>query len=126
MGVYIFGKMKKFGIPKKEHLTLQNEISLIIKKGKRISGKYLRLFFLKNKKPYSQFAVIINKKYGRSVYRNKAKRHIREIYRLHKNQFRPGYAMVFYIKNEFKNIKFNKKEELVLQMMEKAELLTDK
>ena len=117
--------MKKFSIQKKEHLKLQKTISSIIKTGNKYSDKYLKIFVNQNNKSYSKFTLVINKTFGKSVLRNKAKRHIRELFRINKNRLKTGYNIVFFIKTEFKNISFPNKKANYLQLLKEAGLLKE-
>ncbi len=81
---------------------------------------------MQNKKSYSKFAVVINKKFGKSIQRNKAKRQVRALYRVNKSKQKAGYNIIFFIKNGFKNISFSKKKENYLQLIKKADLNMNK
>ena len=116
--------MKKFGIQKREHIKLQKEILNVFKTGKQYSDKYLKIFILQNGMDYTRFAVSINKKFGNSVMRNKAKRHVRELFRLNKEIFKKGYDIIFFIKNEFKNVNFFKKREFFLKLLKHSGVLS--
>ncbi len=117
--------MKKFGIQKREHIKLQKDILNIFKTGKQYSDKYLKIFILQNKTGYTRFAISINKKFGNAVMRNKAKRHVRELFRLNKEIFKKGYDIIFFIKNEFKNINFSEKRRLFLKLLEHSGILSE-
>ena len=112
--------MKSYSIDSREHLRLQNEITHILRRGKKVENQLLKLSFLQNHKEHCRFAVIINKKFGKAVLRNKAKRQIRELYRTQKKLCQPGYDMVFYIKYDFKSPAFKEKKMLFLDMLQKA------
>lgn len=116
--------MKKFRIQKREHIKLQKEILNVFKTGKQYSDKYLKIFILQNKMDYIRFAISINKKFGNSVMRNKAKRHVRELFRLNKERLEKGYDIIFFIKNEFKNISFSEKREFFLKLLKHSGVLS--
>jgi len=42
-----------------------------------------------------RLGVTLSKKFGNAVERNRAKRQVREIFRLHKHRIQPGYDLVF-------------------------------
>lgn len=117
--------MKKFGIQKRERMNLQKEILDIFENGEQYFDKYLKIFVLQNKKPYSRFTPVINKKFGKSTLRNKAKRHVRELFRLNKEKLKQGYDIIFFIKNEFKDIPFSDKKKNYLQLLAKAGLIRE-
>ena len=44
-----------------------------------------------------RFGVTLSKKFGNAVERNRAKRQVREIFRLHKHRLQAGYDLVFLV-----------------------------
>ena len=103
------------------------EFKKVLKNGKFYSGKQINLFILKNKEKFNLLGIAISKKVGKSVYRNKIKRLIKENYRLIEDELNIGYSIVvlwnkkvdkkeadFYIiKNDIENI--FKKADLILK-----------
>lgn len=69
--------MKKTNIIKKNY-----EFQYFFKKGNYYSGKYLDIFIHENnnKNNYNKLGIVVSKKVGKSVIRNKIKRLIRESY----------------------------------------------
>ena len=112
--------MKKYGIQKRERIHLQREILNVFENGNQCSDKYLKIYALQNGRSYTRFMPVINKKFGKSTVRNKAKRHVRELFRSNKEELKTGYDIIFFIKNEFKNIPFQDKNENYLRLLEKA------
>lgn len=68
--------MKKTEIIKKNY-----EFKYFFKKGKYIPGKLLELFIFPSKFNRNRIGIIVSKKVGGSVIRNKIKRYIREAYK---------------------------------------------
>ena len=81
------------------------EFKKVLKNGKFYSGKQINLFILKNKEKINLLGIAISKKVGKSVYRNKIKRLIRENYRIIENDIKEGYSLIF-----LWNKKIDKKE----------------
>lgn len=121
-GVYFFN-MKQFGIQKKEHIKLQNEMKAVFQKGKQYSDKYIKIFILKNNRDQLRFAVAINKKFGTAVLRNKAKRQIRDLFRCHKGKINKGYDIIFFLRNEFNSISFFEKTAHFIKLLERSGLI---
>ncbi len=68
-----------------------------------------------------RLGVTLSKKFGNAVERNRAKRQVREIFRLHKHRLRPGLDLVFLVyPGEFS---YHDRERQFLQLAAKAGIL---
>jgi ribonuclease P protein component len=56
-----------------------------------------KLAALSNSLDKLRFGVSLSKKFGNAVERNRAKRQVREIFRLHKHRLQPGFDLVFLV-----------------------------
>jgi ribonuclease P protein component len=82
-------------LPKKKILKKKSEIDKIFKEGKRIGRRTFNLYVLSPGE--GRVAFLVNKKVGNAVKRNRAKRLVREAYRISQNRF-SGSDVLFYIK----------------------------
>ncbi|MDD5065569.1 MAG: ribonuclease P protein component [bacterium] len=112
--------MKEFGLNKEEHIRSRKEVEQVFQQGKIQANPYLKIFYKENSLAWSRFGIIINKKFGNAVERNRAKRHIRELYRMNKNKLVSKSDRLFFIKNEFKSIPFREKEKAFLELLERS------
>jgi len=68
----------------------------------------------------TRLGVTLSKKFGNAVERNRAKRQVREIFRLHKHRLRPGLDLVFLVyPGEFD---YHDRERQFVQLATKAGL----
>jgi len=81
----------------KKTVTLKKnyEFVRIYKKGSFFPGKFLVIYVLKNHFGINRLGITANKKVGKSVKRNRAKRLIRESYRFYEDFIPSGFDIVF-------------------------------
>lgn len=82
-----------------ERIRRRAEYQHIYAHGTKVHGRCLTLFVLANGGSIGRLGVAATKKLGGSVERNRAKRLIREIFRLNKSA--PGFDVVVVPKREF-------------------------
>lgn len=63
-------------------------------KGKNQVTPHLALYARKNGGEVSRLGITASTKLGHAVVRNRVRRRLREIYRIHEEQFLPGYDIV--------------------------------
>ena len=68
--------MGKYAIIKRS-----SEIRTILRTGKHVNSRHFKIVYQKTRGPESRSAILIGKKYGRAVERNRMKRRLREILR---------------------------------------------
>ena len=71
------------------------EFVRIYKKGTFFPGRYIVIYVLKNRYGTNRLGITANKKVGKSVRRNRAKRLIRESYRFYEDFILPDLDVVF-------------------------------
>ena len=69
----------------------------------------------------TRLGVTLSKKFGNAVERNRAKRQVREIFRLHKHRIQPGFDLVFLVYPG--DFGYRDRERQFLQLAAKAGLL---
>ena len=93
-------------------LKNSNEFQRVLKKGEWFPGDLMSVYVLKNTSSLNYLGIAVGKKFSKSsVKRNRAKRLIKEAYRLNEELLRKGYLIVIVLKNNvtydlltFKNI----------------------
>ena len=102
---------------KKEVLRKKEDFNVIYKAGKSIPDRYIVLFYKRNDLPYSRTAFLASKKVGNSVQRNRAKRLMKESYRLNEERIRPGFDLIFIARKTINGRKFR---DVIKSMMNAA------
>ncbi len=106
---------------REERLRLRRDFDRVFSEGRSVHDENLRIVYVENGLGYPRFAVVVRKKLGKAVYRNRLKRLIREVFRLNKEKF-PSVDMVFVVRDGLKgrkNIKYWDVERIVLKLLEK-------
>ncbi len=77
----------------------------VFNKGKNVRSKYVIVLYRKNSLTHNRIAFIASKKVGNSVRRNRARRLMKESYRLLNNDTILGYDIIFIARNNITNVK---------------------
>src|SRR6266478_9243159 len=87
---------RRFRFPKSRRLILNAEFQRIRAEGSSVRGETLTLGFLKNAPPFSaaRAGFVTSKRVGSAVSRNQIRRRLREIFRKHQHELRPGIWIV--------------------------------
>lgn len=78
----------------RERISKKKDFLSIYKDGKRHRGKVFNLIYLSNNLGYSRLAIVVSRKVGNSVERNKIKRNMRELFRKNKDLFKMHADMI--------------------------------
>ncbi len=83
-----------------ERIRKRKDFLSLFKKGKRYRGKYFNLIYLSNDFSFSRMAVIVSKKVGNAVKRNKIKRQMRTLFRRNKSLLKAPLDIIIIAKKE--------------------------
>ena len=72
------------------------EFEAVYRSGQRRSSVRFVVFFRPNGLPYSRFGSSVKRALGGAVVRNRIRRRIREILRLHRQEIAPGWDVVIH------------------------------
>ncbi|MCD7768547.1 MAG: ribonuclease P protein component [Oscillospiraceae bacterium] len=75
-------------------LKTNNDFRRVYKRGTSAVRPCLVLYARKNKGQENRLGLTVTTKVGKAHTRNRVRRRLREIYRLHETEFRPGYDWV--------------------------------
>ncbi len=107
---------------KEERLRLRKDFDRIFSFGRSVSDENLRIIFVKNGLGIRRIGIIIRKKIGKAVFRNRLRRLVKEVFRLNKEKFPKGYDYVFIVREGLKgrrDIKYFEMEEIILKLLER-------
>ena len=90
-----------------------------------LANGYLVLYARKNRTEQNRVGVTVSKKLGKAVVRNRVRRRLREVYRLHEEQFAPGWDIVVVARSRCVGADFGKLINAYLSLAEKAGILKE-
>ena len=114
--------MQRNTFPKKEHLLKRWEFQRVFQQKNKFIGNFFVIHIL-YKQPETKMGIIVTRRIGNAVIRNRAKRLIREAYRLNKKSFNDNIHLVVSIKPDIKGLQYKDVEEDFLETCKKAKVL---
>ena len=104
-------------------LKLNHLFRRLYQKGKSSANRYLVLYCRRNGSSENRIGYTVSAKLGKAVVRNKVRRRLREIYRLHEGQFKPGWDLVVVVRSAAVDAPYKKLEGAYLSLAGKLDLL---
>lgn len=95
----------------RQRIRKRNDFLFLYKKGNRYKGKYFNLIYFSNNLSFSRMAVVVSKKIGNAVKRNKIKRWMRSLFRRNKELLKNSLDIIFIVKKEISDASWAKLEE---------------
>ena len=86
---------------------------------------HLVLYARKNHSANNRVGITVSKKLGGAVVRNRVRRRLREVYRLHEEQFAPGWDIVVVARSRCIHADFAAITNAYLSLAEKAGILKE-
>lgn len=106
--------MKRYEMIKKHE-----DFNTIISQGKKISNKYMIIFWQDKEYIKANFGIAISKKVGTAVERNKLKRIFRNLVDNNRFLFKKYRNYIIMIRKEAKNVSYNILEEEMKNLLRK-------
>ncbi|HWY43776.1 MAG TPA: ribonuclease P protein component [Candidatus Sulfotelmatobacter sp.] len=92
--------------PREARLVRKAEFDAVYRAGKRRSSSHFTAFVKANNLPQSRFGFSIKKALGGAVVRNRIRRRMREIARLHREEIPAGWDIVIHPKSSVAKAQF--------------------
>ena len=107
--------MKRYEMVKKHE-----DFSAIINKGRKISNKYMHIFYLEKDYVKPNFGIAVSKKLGNAVIRNKMKRIFRNLIDNNRLLFKNNHNYIIMIKKEAINASYKVLDSEMKNTLEKG------
>ena len=116
---------RRFRFPKSRRLTLNAEFQRVRSEGSSARGEILTLGILKNasQSAAARAGFITSKRVGSAVSRNQIRRRLREIFRKHQHELRPGIWIVTVASARAARAPFGALEDEWLRLAHRASIL---
>lgn len=106
-------------------LKLNHVFRRLYRGGKQSANRYLVLYCRKNRSAGNRVGITTGKKLGKAVVRNRVRRRLREVYRIHESQFKPSYDLVVVARSAAVDASFSQLEGAYLALAAKLGLLQE-
>ena len=101
------------------------EFRRIYAKGRSGVSPYLVVYVRPNRRGRNRLGVTVSTKLGHAVVRNRVRRRLRELYRLHKAELIPGYDLIVVARVRAVDMPYAKLEKQYLHCLSQLELLRE-
>ena len=102
------------------------EFRRLYNKGKSAVTPYLVVYARRTGRPGNRLGVTVSNKVGKAVVRNRVRRRLREIYRLHEGALCRGTDLVIVARNRSVNAEYTQLEKAYLKACKQLGLLCEK
>lgn len=99
------------------------EFRRIYRKGKTAVSPYLVLYCQKNRQGKTRLGVTVSTKLGKAVIRNRVRRRLREIWRLHRDVLQPGWDIILVARGRAVRSSYQKLDRAYLRALQETGLL---
>lgn len=108
-----------------QSLKFNHVFRRLYRSGKSAANRYLVLYCRKQKAQGNRVGITVNAKLAHAVQRNRVRRQLREIYRLHEAEFLPGYDLVVVVRSRAIGAPYGKLEKAYLALAGQLGLLRE-
>ena len=97
----------------------------LYRKGQSSVQPCMVVYCQKNRQGKTRLGVTVSTKLGKAVVRNRVRRRLRELYRLHKAELLPGYDLIVVARVRAVDMPYAKLEKQYLHCLSQLELLRE-
>ncbi len=105
------------GLPRECRVARRAEYDAVYREGRRRSSREFTIFIRPNGLQLSRFGWSIKKALGSAVRRNRIRRRLREILRLHRQEISPGWDIVIHPRSSAATADFSELTQELLKLI---------
>jgi ribonuclease P protein component len=109
--------LQKRNLPREWRLLRRAEYEAVYRESRRRTGPNFAIFVRRNGLPRDRFGMSVKKALGNAAVRNRIRRRVREILRLHREEFAPGWDVVIHPGRRVATLKFINLETELLSLL---------
>ena len=112
----------------KRAVTLKEnyEFRRLYQRGASAAGGSMVLYCRKNRLDHNRLGLTASVKLGHAVVRNRARRRLREVYRLNSPKLRKGYDLILVARSRTTTVSWKELNDTFMKLCRKLDLLEDK
>ncbi|HZS71055.1 MAG TPA: ribonuclease P protein component [Candidatus Acidoferrum sp.] len=107
----------ELGFPREARLVRKGDFDAVYRAARRRSNSLFTLFYRPNQLPHCRYGFSIKKAMGSAVTRNRMRRRVREIIRLHRQELPRGWDIVIHPKHAADQAPFATLESELLRLL---------
>ena len=104
-------------LPRACRLLRRSDYDAVYREGRRRSSRYFAVFLRRNSSDVSRFGWSIKKATGNALKRNRIRRRLREIIRLHRQQIEGGWDVVVHPRDSVAAAEFSEVSRDLLRLL---------
>jgi len=107
----------RFDFPRECRLHHRAEYDAVYREGRRKAGREFTVFLRANGLDHSRFGWSIKRALGTAVRRNRIRRRLREVVRLHRQEIAPGWDLVIHPRSSAATAQFSALEAELMKLL---------
>jgi ribonuclease P protein component len=119
--------MERYAVQKELRLKKREDFSRIYRTGKSVANFQFVLYYKEQLlRPHFRLGISTSKKVGNAVVRNRLRRTIKEIWRLHADEILPNYDYIIIVRKAAVDMDYQQMEKSMLHVIKKGSFLIKK
>lgn len=119
----VSGEAVSYKLPKDCRIRQNRDYRRIYRSGKRFSNRAGLCYVVKSRREETRLGFVTTKKIGHAFARNRSRRLMKEVYRLHRQELSPHYEVVMLAGVFLTQATYQEAEKAILSLWRKAGIL---